>query len=1726
MPTPSSRAETILSALVERVQTTLAQGGVVEPAFLSAWVKRNRAALLAMIEEEIVPLLSEGPGGNDASVRPDEWTAGKRTEANIRAMERLAALGDALATAADREVLRRYSGWGGLSIQNATRRFPEGIPHPDPQGLIHEFYTPTRVAQDVAAMIAPLVTRLAEERGTRLMGLEPSAGIGRFLAAMSTGPFLQVDWQAVEFSELSGRLLTQLFPSMRVFIGPFERWVRDHGERVQGRVDLLVSNPPYGIRGASIAEDPVRAYREKMAYRYFLRRGLHLLSRDGLAVFLVPAGFMSSKTQPFVELRQKVLTEAHLAAAFRLPSMNAAGRAAIFPGALLVTDLLIFRGRGGTLEATDSADDGIIAGDYYVEYPRHVLGKVVGRDDGSDDQTAKPRWGYQVQGDYVGLPALVERPICTVGCKVVPYPVRTAASAKDGKRVGGIRTAQEVDLTGYSESAREALALGDRVDRYLAALAEGADEARLLWPELVPALRAWVTANGSPAMHVEIVNASRGGVQAAARFLAAFDRTGGLISGLETPPPRKPAVFSGDIDDLAGQAGALLRASGMVTLRSLTAFHRSLGGALGAVEIDRAMREADWFIDPDGEPDMLLPAERYLTGMLWPRVDRVDSRIADLRNKGGQTERWDAQRRRLIAAIAPVVFDEIDGVSPRQAWIPMSLINEWIAVAICAPARYPPIEVQRVDGLLLPPHTNYEDMSAKGVDGVPTRLLWYIGWANHDKGLFRPPKDRDSEEEQDIDKKRLAIAAEWEASFTGFIGAAPERKALIEEAYNRRFRGFVLPTYSAEPLPVARWRKDGPIHPKPHQTAGARRIEDNRGGLVAFDVGVGKTLTGILVLARARQQGWARRPVVLVPNTVAFNWYEEIKRVLPDYRVGMIGVKRKVISRGARKGMDTSETDTAEERAQKWTRLQTGEYDAVICTYSAFPRTRLNEKAVMTYASRREAILREVKMRQRRAQAKKKLTEREEAILNQGVSAWVAEKLEIQEGWEYDPGIAWDDIGVDLLIVDEAQNFKNLYLPEEREGGVPRFMGNPGDGSDRSWQLDFRAESVRRHAKGRGIVLLSATPAKNSPLEFYNLLQYIDPDVWTAMGITDPEQFIDRYLRIELQQVITPSMEVEERGAVVGFQNLHELRDVLFRIGEFKTAEEVGLVLPEPTVKIVEVDMSAAQDRKYDRYVRDIEASLHSGDPSEKNKVLGLLARMALVAIHPALDEGYDWNTAGNIAEPSSPKFEALAENVLANRECGHIVFCDNVAAHRWIVETLVEQGIRRERIAVLNAKTAKAPADRQRIAREFNGNPDEGTLPLYDVVIANAIAYEGINLQTRTCAIHHIDLPWEPATLQQRNGRGVRQGNRLASISIFYYFARRSQDGLRFNLIQGKRGWMTQLIESQDRDTNNPGAQAGLGPDEVLLLISRDPDKTRKQLEAVRDRRRQEALAKLREEATRMLRSINTRFRQVSRMKDLEEAARVRGEAEARLRQLLLITPDAWPWAKWAVKVRDTAVVVTKNGMPLSGGTRIGVPNPLNPAQVSYAEFGAVDPTTGRIGYRLAGTPVWEELDPLDVVMFQGVTPAHMDPDWPEDEWDFTVRAGQKLASERLRYGADWLTLGWSRGLDEWRERAWATLGETIVTNMAKAPYYNQKAQRLPALRNGKLVIDNGDAVVRTSAVVLPPTEAGWADFLARASASGLKFSELADAGFWWWGRNIPRDLLSRERGGGGEAG
>jgi len=846
---------------------------------------------------------------------------------------------------------------------------------------------------EVARVVEPLLPGLVDEDG-EVPALEPSAGIGRFLRATASPAWRQVRWTAVEWSALSSRMLRASMPQIDVFEGPFERWVRENAGEQAGRLRLILANPPYGARGAAVAEDPDRSYREKAAYAYFLRRGLDLLAPGGLGVYLVPAGFLTGRAVKHQRLREKVLRRHHLSAAFRLPSK-------LFPGAMLVTDLLFFRARGGELDQVLDEDTFIVEGRYFAELPEHILGTEIGKDAGGDDQTKKPRFGYQVEGTFERLPGLVERPLCT-SCSL-----RSLAPSGGSKRKRRGLTRRLEQAEGLPAEMASASALGLRVDRFLASLAAGdSEEPVQLWGELHTALLAWAETHRNPHANKALARLVKRGNTGAERFVAAFEKSGRLIAGLRRRPTYTPR-YSGGPDDVVAQAEVAWRRSRALSVDQLLAFHQVQGGSLGRRELVPKLLRAGWCVDGENW-DQLVPESHYLSGHLWPKYDRATARV-----KAGDV-RATGQARRLLEVIAPAVFEDIDGVSPRQGWVPLDLVASWMGEALNAGTE---VELVRRSGLVQTASSDYEEI--KDDWSLRPEARWCVGWINHDKTVFRPRKRKD----QNLDEIRMEHARRWDASFRAWIGVDEERRTRVEHAYNRAFAGFVAPTFSSEPLAIARWTTAG-VKLHPHQAAGARRVLANRGGLVAFDVGVGKTYAALGILARARQEGWVRRPVIVVPNSIAWKWEADVRRVLPDYRVAVIGSSKKVISRGARKGQVTSVTDTPAERAAKWTAFQAGQFDVVLLTYTALGRTRMNEDALRAYAEQTEAIRREVKLRQRNARGSKRLTERQRAVLKEGVAAWIAEKLELPESWEYDPGVAWDELGIDLLIIDEAQNFK------------------------------------------------------------------------------------------------------------------------------------------------------------------------------------------------------------------------------------------------------------------------------------------------------------------------------------------------------------------------------------------------------------------------------------------------------------------------------------------------------------------------------------------------------------------------------------------------------------------------------------------------------------------------------------------------------------------------------
>ena len=1780
-------------------------------------------------------------------IPPEALTTATRTRANLEAIAILRALAQAprALTVGERQAVLRYSGWGGLSINRVRSQVPQDLDDagqllwlPDAAGLLHEYYTPSRLCQEVARVVQPLLAELAAEDGI-VRALEPSAGIGRFPSALSGAGFERLRWTLVEYSPLSARILAALFPAADLYAPmPFERFISEHEQEVAGSLSLVVSNPPYGERGPSSVEDRSPRYRgEQNAYQYFLRRTADLLRAGGLGIYLIPYGFLTGQGRSLPRLRETVFRRHHLAAAFRLPSN-------LFPGGNIVTDLVFLRSRGGEIAEILPEDRPIAAGEYFNLFPAHILGREIRKDDGNEVKGA--RRGYEVLGDFDVLPALIEREQCR-DCQV-----RTVTPAPAPRRRSSVAVPAEPTIEVGEDRLAAAQVLGERISRFLAARnhGEGGDRAEAavaagLYGELVAALRTWSFTYGPPAQDAELAQQRSASMLA---FHAAFQPDGSLGPAFAEAPVYV-AAYQGSAEDVGAQGEHLYRRGGAFTLVQLLALHREVGGTSDGAALTSALLAAGFVLD-DG---FFVPERDFYTGDLWPRYDRARA----LAQAGD--ERAAQVAARILTAIKPATIADI-APGPRSAFLPLPVLRAWLSSWTGSPVP----ELARRKGLLQVADQSYAELSLPvraqaahdTAEAAQERRAWHrreavaplaseheaslklvvaLGFLNHDYSLFRVPCEKgkrsdgtDESAQEAQDRCRVKYAQDAENHFSAWLQGAPDQSAQIEEQYNRSFRGFVLPTYSQEPIPIARMdtrRK----RPRPHQWAGALRLLTNRRGLLCFDVGVGKTLTAIATVARAREEGWCKRPIILVPNTIVWKWKKEIGDVLPDYRVVVIGSKLKRISRGPKKGQMTSDIDTREERAMKWRLLQQGLCDVALVTYSMFSRLGVRRESVEAWIDSTPAIQRDLCLKARNAEdatrrsqqsiedaeepvrplfrqragivaelkaaglststaleevealilatgtASRRILEREqyrEAIgtledlseRNQAVQAQIQARLvaEMTLG-ERDPGVTWEDVDPDLIVVDEAQNFKNLFAAQEREGGLPKYLGAIQEGSDRAWELAIRTGILRRRNGGGGVMFLSATPAKNSPIEYRSLLHYVDEDSWVALGCYDAECFIDRYLRLEYKETFNQVEErTENRQVVAGFQQLAELRELVFRLAEFRTAQEVGLQLPESRVIREMLDMSERQREVYKGYrlsAMDLKRRMAT-DKAARLQLLGVLHKMALASIHPLLptppgsqereldagrssvEEGdaqpkkkrkpWTWEAAGEIplADCHAPKLDRVVQLVRQRPSCGHIIFCDNIAVHRWMQRLLMEAGVPEERIGILNADRAKKPAERQAIADGFNGDAEGGILPRYDVVIANAIAYEGIDLQVRTCAVYHLDLPYEPATLQQRNGRAVRQGNKSAVIEIFYLLSRKSSDVIRLQMIEGKLAWQTDLLRSSDRETSNPFAQADQTSDELIAQLAETEEEAAQAIAAQRERRLAEVNSRIADGAWRVLKGLGAQVDALARAReDAERAVRHKEIADSRA-YLAAIEPAVWPWFRLVEVVAAGRRLWTHRILEgeqkrpetvcLWDGARY---HPGDAAGSSF-EVAEVNGLNVRPVGRLCFVPNRLRSDNGVLELLHD----HFAPDdftsWPEDRDDAGVR--QELADWCNGYvmGSRSLEeLGISTAPEPWRQRLWQGHSPAILQALARArssPYLAfvpvRQGEGLDLVEVGRQLLAAGRGLAGRESQVLPFTQAGYEEFLERARRTeGSTWGVLDETARVWWGRAIPRGLL-----------
>ena len=1296
-----------------------------------------------------------------------------RLKLNAAARDLLASKSDADMTDADKAVLRQYTGTGTIGDS------------------ANEFYTPP----EVAAAVWTLLNRAGFRGGDVL---EPSAGTGVFA---HTAP-KEAQLTTVEMDPTSSRICGILHPGADNRTSTLERYATQDCRQF----DAVVGNPPYGARGDVVRDDKKDLPKAEL---YFADTALDKLKSGGLCALVLPSGFMDASSNR--SFRAALLRKAEFLGASRLP--NTAFEAA---HTQVTTDVVLFRKRPqdvagalGTLspnqvEKLGISDAEFVDGQYFN-----------GRGAGNINGTLEPGWrekagmGHDITcaGSMIGVPDAVESmPIETpapgpdmhaildeldddpqgrsraLGAALrPPYLV---AKPGDVKVVDGVSYILQGDPPRWHlveqelhPSVHDALRVAESLaDLETPVSIQDAGVARAGLIEDLDAhvaaygipsrnkhLRAWLSApsmpnvgSGDSGEHARKVHDA---AQRAARLLGAVNPDG-TYSDLVTGEARGGATA--DLDTTALKLSLEL---GGFTAAQLA----ERAGAKAADVEDHLFASPGYALDPDGRTWFTMDA--YTSGEMWPKLDAARAAAAGAKDPA-LAARWNRQADALEAAIAPQSLDDVEitlsagFVSPEDltAWF-LARRTEWDAANPGKP--YGPGT----------PVFAYSDVgavwTAKDVGNGDGQLVLDFLNRTGVKKDDRPRLDR------------------IQGEFATWLRGSPNRDA-VEERYNRTYRGFRAPTYSENPIEIPGLNPGMSVNP--YQFAGLRWAMEVGSGIIAADTGVGKTPRGLMLNVLLKATGTARKPVIVVPKSVLANWKASAEQWFPGARILIIGETYKT----DKAGKVTSKADTAAMRQEKYHQLQQNDFDFVFMSQPAW-----NDLDV---SPERKAEMQSGEFWNRRADSLEKASSKKVAQAKIRHDQDMAER----DFKDREASIYFDDLGIDTVIIDEGQAYKNLFAAKNRFGDSPKFLGGSSQ-SARAQDTYFKTKVIRDANAGKGVFMLSATPTKNSPLEVYSMLSHIAPEAFERMGIKNSEAFLDRFCEFEEQLILSPKGEMVDALVTSGFKNLPELREVMRRYIDRKTAADVGLVIPRGEPHDHYVDMTPEQENAY----VGLRESFGGGDKAGSSHAFSIMHRMGLASIDLTM------LTGGNSVE-HMPKVDKCVEMAVQGaEEGGQLIFCDHNDMHERIADKLVAAGVPRTQIGVLNAEVAASGADRQRICDRFN----RGDLRY---VIGNTPTMgEGVNLQVGTTDIHHLDLPWDPSTMQQRNGRGVRQGNKRLSVRLHTYLAKRSFDGYRAQTIRAKKDWMDLLWNGADR-VENLAAQGKFSKQEQMILFAADPDAAR----------------------------------------------------------------------------------------------------------------------------------------------------------------------------------------------------------------------------------------------------------------------------------------------------------
>jgi len=577
--------------------------------------------------------------------------------------------------------------------------------------------------------------------------------------------------------------------------------------------------------------------------------------------------------------------------------------------------------------------------------------------------------------------------------------------------------------------------------------------------------------------------------------------------------------------------------------------------------------------------------------------------------------------------------------------------------------------------------------------------------------------------------------------------------------------------------------------------------------LLAQAVGAGKTFIMAATGMKMKQAGLIKKPMYVVPNHLLEQFGREFLQLYPNARL-----------------LIASKEDLTRQRRKHLTaKIASGEWDGIIVTHSSFERIGMSrpyqEQFLKQQIQEYELLLRDGASRDATRAHRNliKTMEKQKAAREEKLTSLLAEDKK-------DDGLQFDELAVDHLFIDEAQYYKNLETPTKME----RVAGIQTGGSERAFDVYMKARYLHAQHPGHGVTFATGTPISNTMCEMYTMQRYLDPDGLKSRGIEHFDAWAATFGEVIDTMEITPDgASLRPRSRFARFTNLPELQQMFRAFADVQTAEMLNL--PRPRLEtgkpiVVACPMSREQHALQQQLVARYERlRSQKVDPREDN-ALNITTDGRKLAIDARMLSESASDFAGS-------KVNALVENVVAiwNRTIAtrgaQMIFCDlGVHATPWeysayddVIQKLIARGVPREQIAAIG--DADTDAKKQALFEKVRGGKVRVLLG------STQKMGTGTNVQKRLVALHHLDAPWKPAEVEQREGRILRQGNENAEVAVYRYVTEGSFDAYMWQALETKARFITQLMNGDNaaRRAEDIGGQE-LSYAEVKAIASGNP--------------------------------------------------------------------------------------------------------------------------------------------------------------------------------------------------------------------------------------------------------------------------------------------------------------